>query len=67
MPGRGPPPVPGPKSPVLWQSVAARVRPVEFLERTRRRFGEVFALRLAPAAHLIAVCEPSTAVRLLED
>ena len=67
MSRRQPPPVPGPKGPVLWQSVAVRARPVEYLERARWRFGQVFALGLAPAGRLVAVCEPSAAVRLLED
>lgn len=64
---RGRLPTPGPGSPALWQSIATRARPVEFLSRAQRRYGPTFTFSLAPAGRIIAVGEPSAALRLLEE
>lgn len=42
-------------------------RPVEFLDRAQRRYGQVFTFALAPAGRMTAVCDPSAALRLLEQ
>jgi cytochrome P450 len=52
---------------VLWQTAAVRTRPVKALQRARRRYGQLFTVGLAPVGRLVAVCEPSAALRVLEQ
>jgi cytochrome P450 len=52
---------------VLWQTAAVRTRPVKALQRARRRYGQLFTVGLAPAGRLVAVREPSAALRVLEQ
>jgi cytochrome P450 len=49
---------PGPRLPAPAQSAWLAHDPVGFLERCRRRFGDVFALRLVPVGRVVVVGSP---------
>jgi cytochrome P450 len=40
-------------------------RPIEFMEKCRRRYGPIFSLQLGPAARVIVVAEPRAAKQVL--
>jgi cytochrome P450 family 135 len=62
--GRTAPP-PGPEAGVLAQTVAFHRDPLEFLRRQRRRFGDVFQIRLLTARPTFVVTDPEAVGSLL--
>lgn len=50
---------PGPRTPATLQSIAWVRRPVEFMERSRRKFGPCFHARLGPMRHVIFLSDPA--------
>ena len=50
--------LPGPRLPQLAQSLLFFWRPVEFVERARRRFGPSFRLHIAPFGEIAYVSDP---------
>jgi cytochrome P450 len=54
---------PGPRLPAPAQTVAWIVRPTTLMEQCRRRFGDVFTLRLA-MGDLVFVCDPDDIKRI---
>jgi cytochrome P450 family 135 len=51
-------PAPGPRLPSLVQSAIFAARPVQFLDACRRRYGDVFALRIVPFGRLTYLASP---------
>src|SRR2546429_4327268 len=49
---------PGPKAPAVWQSLQWVLRPVQFMEACRRRFGDTFTLKLGPLADVVFLTDP---------
>lgn len=49
---------PGPRLPVTWQTLAMRTRQRPFLERTRRRYGLLFTVKLMSFGNFVIVCDP---------
>jgi len=49
---------PGPRMPGPLQSLALITRPVPFLQRARRRFGDVFTISVSPYGRLVYLTEP---------
>src|SRR3954464_950756 len=49
---------PGPRAPRLAQTFAWGLRPVEFLECARARFGDAFTLRLAHEGSWVVLSDP---------
>jgi cytochrome P450 family 135 len=62
-PRRGLPP--GPKAPGTVQTLQWMYRPIELMERCRKRYGAVFTLRLGPAQDVIMVADPKLAKQVL--
>jgi cytochrome P450 len=57
-PTSGPAPPPGPRAPVAFQTAAILLRQREYMERQRRRFGDVFTLRVAGFDHMVVLSNP---------
>ena len=55
---------PGPRTPMLAQTVAFVRDPVRFLERLRSRFGPVFRVKLLGYPRFVYVAEPHLARRV---
>lgn len=49
---------PGPRMPAALQTLAYATRPVSFMRRCQRRYGDVFTLRMAPYGQMVWVCAP---------
>lgn len=49
----------GPRSPAAVQSTAWVYRPIEFMERNRRRFGPHFRARLGPLRNVVFLSDPA--------
>lgn len=49
----------GPHSPAVIQSTAWVYRPIEFMERNRRRFGPRFRARLGPLRNVVFLSDPA--------
>src|SRR5215211_2556717 len=49
---------PGPEASVAWQTAAWITRPGPFMERARRRYGDIFTLRLPMTGNVVFVCDP---------
>jgi cytochrome P450 len=62
-PNRGLPP--GPTGPGWWQSSQWMFRPIEFMERCRRRYGQIFTLRLGPKHNVTMVADPRLAKEVM--
>jgi cytochrome P450 family 135 len=62
-PGKGLPP--GPSSPAWLQSSQWMFRPIEFMERCRKRYGQLFTLRLGPKHNVIMVADPRLAKEVM--
>ena len=58
MEGRFPP---GPRAPAVAQTLEWVFRPVQFMERCRRRHGDLFTARLGPLSHVVFIAEPAAA------
>src|SRR5687768_10930911 len=52
----------GPTAPLAWQTAAWITRPGPFMERCRRRYGDVFTIKLPASGTIVFVAEP-TAVK----
>ena len=48
----------GPDAPVAWQTAAWVARPGPFMERCRRRYGDVFTVHLPISGDAVFVCDP---------
>ena len=49
---------PGPSGPGWMQTSQWMFRPIEFMERCRRRYGPIFTLRLGPKHNVTMVADP---------
>lgn len=49
---------PGPRSPGIVQTLDWFFRPISFIERCRRRYGDVFTIRLGPGRNTVVVADP---------
>jgi cytochrome P450 len=49
---------PGPRRPAVAQGLAWLLRPVPFMERSRRNHGQVFLARLGPDHRVVFLCDP---------
>jgi cytochrome P450 family 135 len=56
---------PGPRTPGLVQTLEWMYRPTSFIESCRRRYGEIFSLRLGPGRNTVVVAEPVAARRVM--
>jgi cytochrome P450 family 135 len=52
---------PGPSGPAWMQTSQWMFRPIEFMERCRRRYGRIFTLRLGPKHNVTMVADPQLA------
>jgi cytochrome P450 len=50
---------PGPTASVAWQTAAWITRPGPFMERCRRRYGDVFTLHLPATGNVVLVSDPA--------
>ena len=48
----------GPEAPVAWQTAAWVLRPGPFMERSRRRYGDVFTVHLPVTGNCVFVSDP---------
>jgi cytochrome P450 family 135 len=56
---------PGPRQPGWAQTYQWMFRPIELMERCRRRYGSIFTLRLGPSQDVIMVADPSLAKEVM--
>ena len=56
---------PGPSTPGWVQSSRWMFRPIEFMERCRRRYGRIFTLRLGPKHNVTMVADPRLAKQVM--
>jgi cytochrome P450 len=56
---------PGPKTPGVVQTLQWMYRPISFIEACRRRYGDLFSLRLGPRRNTVVVAEPAAARRVI--
>ena len=56
---------PGPRSPGLIQTLEWMYRPTSFIESCRRRYGDIFSLRLGPGRNTVVIAEPVAARRVM--
>jgi cytochrome P450 len=56
---------PGPSAPGPMQTLQWMYRPIEFMERCRRRYGRIFRLHLGPAANVFVIADPHAAKQVL--
>jgi cytochrome P450 len=55
---------PGPKMPSFVQGIGWSRRPLAFMERCQRHFGDIFTLRLARGETWVVVCDPEDVKRV---
>ncbi len=56
---------PGPRTPGVVQTLEWMYRPVAFIEACRRRYGDIFSLRLGPGRNTVVIAEPVAARRVM--
>ena len=56
---------PGPRAPGFVQTLEWMYRPTSFMEACRRRYGDVFSLRLGPKRNTVVVAEATAARRVI--
>ena len=56
---------PGPRSPGLIQTLEWMYRPTSFIESCRRRYGDIFSLRLGPGRNTVVIAEPVAARQVM--
>jgi cytochrome P450 family 135 len=56
---------PGPRTPGLVQTLEWMYRPTSFIEGCRRRYGDIFTLRLGPGRNTVVVAEPAAARQVM--
>jgi cytochrome P450 len=57
---------PGPRSPGVVQTLEWMYRPIPFIESCRRRYGDIFSLRLGPGRNTVVVAEPAAARQVIK-
>lgn len=55
---------PGPRMPSVLQAVGWTWRPLSFMERCQRRYGDVFTLRIRHGGTWVLVCDPADVKRV---
>src|SRR5262249_43642598 len=58
------PALPGPSLPPLFQTAQMLLRPVSFVERCRRRYGDTFGAHFLPAGEVVMISDPDSLKRL---
>ena len=56
---------PGPRTPGIVQTLEWMYRPTSFIESCRRRYGDIFSLRLGPRRNTVVVAEPAAARQVM--
>jgi cytochrome P450 family 135 len=56
---------PGPRTPGFIQTLEWMYRPTSFVESCRRRYGDIFSLRLGPGRNTVVIAEPVAARRVM--
>ena len=56
---------PGPRTPGVVQTLEWMYRPISFIESCRRRYGDIFSLRLGPGRNTVVIAEPVAARRVM--
>jgi cytochrome P450 len=56
---------PGPRTPGPVQTLEWMYRPTSFVESCRRRYGDIFSLRLGPGRNTVVVAEPAAARQVM--
>src|SRR5262245_65577672 len=56
---------PGPHAPGWVQTSQWMFRPIEFMERCRKRYGPIFTIRLGPAQNVVMVGTPEVAKQVI--
>ena len=56
---------PGPHTPGWMQTSQWMFRPIEFMERCRERYGQIFSIRLGAARNIVVVGDPAYAMDVL--
>lgn len=57
---------PGPRTPGAFQTIDWLLRPAALLERSQRRYGNVFKLSLGPAKNVAVIADPMAAKALIK-
>jgi len=65
VPAAAPSLPPGPRTPGVVQTLEWMYRPIPFMEGCRRRYGDIFSLRLGPRRNTVVVAEPTAARRVI--
>ena len=55
----------GPSAPLVWQTAAWVTRPGPFMERCRRRYGDVFSIKLPASGNVVFVADPGAVKQVL--
>jgi cytochrome P450 len=56
---------PGPRTPGVVQTLEWMYRPIPLIEGCRRRYGDIFSLRLGPRRNTVVVAEPTAARQVM--
>ncbi len=56
---------PGPHLPGVVQTLEWMYRPIQFMEKCRRKYGRIFSLRLGPASNVFVIADPTAAKQVL--
>jgi cytochrome P450 family 135 len=56
---------PGPRTPGVVQTLEWMYRPISFIEGCRRRYGDIFSLRLGPRRNTVVIAEPTAARQVM--
>jgi cytochrome P450 len=56
---------PGPRAPGVVQTLEWMYRPISFIEACRRRYGDIFSLRLGPKRNTVVIAEPTAARQVM--
>lgn len=56
---------PGPRTPGIVQTLEWMYRPIPFIEGCRRRYGDIFSLRLGPRRNTVVIAEPTAARQVM--
>jgi cytochrome P450 family 135 len=56
---------PGPRAPGAVQTLQWMYRPIEFMERCRRKYGPLFTLQMGPAHNVFVIADPGAAKKVL--
>src|ERR1700733_8050803 len=55
---------PGPRLPSFVQTVGWTLRPLPFMEKCQRRYGDIFTLRILHAGTSVLLCDPDDVKRV---